>query len=42
MDTPDMTLASETLLTKAGYRPLTIIESPFAGDSAITISRHVR
>ena len=42
MTTPDMTLIAETLLTKADYRPLTIIESPFAGDSPVTISRHVR
>ena len=33
---------AEALLTKADYRPLTIIESPFAGDSPVTISRHVR
>ena len=42
MTTPDMTLIAETLLTKADYRPLTIIESPFAGDSPLTIARHVR
>lgn len=42
MTSPDMTLTAETLLTKADFRPLTIIESPFAGDSPVTISRHVR
>lgn len=42
MTSPDMILAAETLLTKADFRPLTIIESPFAGDSPVTIARHVR
>lgn len=38
----DFPQLSETLLAKAAFRPLVIIESPFAGDSPTALARHVR
>ena len=33
---------AEDLIAKANYRQLVIIESPFAGETAITLAKHIR